>query len=72
MEDNEIDEILKKILGEDAFSNIDMKVSKDTSKLVKAVDYLVTQIKITGNMINNKEVSEHIKSVIKNTKDILS
>lgn len=68
----EIKEELKKILGDDAYSVGDMQVSERVKKLVKAVNYLVTQIKITGQWSENEECKDHINQVIANVKEMLS
>ena len=68
----EIKEELIKILGEDAYSYGYMQVSKRTQKLVKSVNYLVTQLKITGQWIDEADGKEHIQIVIAKVKEILS
>jgi hypothetical protein len=72
----DIDEALKKILGEDAFSIGNMQVSQRVQKLAKSVNYLVTQLYIASNLVENednrKEVKSHIELVISATKEILS
>jgi hypothetical protein len=68
----EIKEELKKILGDDAFSIGEMQVSERVKKLVKSVNYLVTQLKITGQWSDDEECKEHIKQVIVNVKEMLS
>jgi len=69
----EIKEELKKILGDDAFSMGEMQVSERVKKLVKSVNYLVTQLKITGQWSDDDdECKEHIKQVIANVKEMLS
>jgi hypothetical protein len=68
----EINEELKKILGEDAFSMGEMQVSETVKKLVKSVNYLVTQLKITGQWSDDDGCKEHIKQVIGNVKKMLS
>lgn len=68
----EIKEELKKILGDDAYSIGDMQVSTRVQKLVKTVNYLVTQLKITGKWSEDEECKEHIKEVIANVKEMLS
>lgn len=69
---NEIKDELKKILGDDAFSMGDMQVSERVQKLVKTVNYLVTQLKITGKWSDDDECKDHIKQVITNVKEMLS
>jgi hypothetical protein len=73
---NDIKEELKKILGDDAISLGNMQVSDRVQKLVKSVNYLVGQLHITGDMVeddgNRKEVKSHINEVICNTKNMLS
>jgi hypothetical protein len=69
MGDREIDDILSTLLGRNAFNN-SMKVSPDFGKLVKTVNYLTTQLKITGRWCDD-EGKEHIKSVIETVKNIL-
>lgn len=68
----EIKEELKKILADDAYSIGDMQVSARVQKLVKAVNYLVTQIKITGQWSDDEECKDHISQVIANVKEMLS
>lgn len=68
----EIKEELKKILGDDAYSIGYMQVSARVQKLVKAVNYLVTQLKITGKWSEDEECKDHIKQVIANVKEMLS
>lgn len=68
----EIKEELKKILGDDAYSIGDMQVSERVKKLVKAVNYLVVQIKITGQWSEDEEYKDHVKQVITNAKKMLS
>ena len=68
----EIEDELKKILGDDAYSIGDMQVSENVQKLVKSVNYLVTQLKITGRWIENEDGKEYIKKIISNVKEILS
>lgn len=70
--ENEIKEELKKILGEDAFSNGNMQVSERVQKLTKSVNYLVTQLKITSNLNDDIERKNHVTDVINNLKNILN
>lgn len=70
--ENEIIEELKTILAEDAISMGEMQVSKRVQKLVKTVNYLVTQIKITGRWVEDEDGKDHIKKVIINAKEMLS
>lgn len=75
MEDKELNERLKYILGNNAFNNADMQVSKDISSLVKAVHYLATQLQITGKLTNMEDagdVNNHVRLVIEKTKQIIS
>lgn len=69
MGDEEINNLLTLMIGKNAFNN-SMKVSSDFGKLVKAVNYLTIQLKITGRWCDD-EGKEHIKSVIESTKNIL-
>lgn len=69
---DEIKNELKKILGDDAFSTGKMQVSERVQKLVKTVNYLVTQLKITGQWSDDEECKEHIKEVIENVKKMIS
>jgi len=69
MEDKEVNDILIKMLGNNAFENY-MQVSPDFGKLVKTVNYLTIQLKITGRWCDD-EGKEHIKSVIETVKNIL-
>jgi len=68
----EIKDELKKILGDDAFGMGNMQVSERVQKLVKTVNYLVTQLKITGKWSEDEECKNHIKKVIANVKKMLS
>jgi hypothetical protein len=70
--DKEINEILIKFLGTDAFNNSDFQVSEDISKLTKAVNYLIVQFKIIKNYSEDSEIKEQIESIITNTKNILT
>lgn len=72
MGEKEINEILKTILGADAFNNGDFQVSSDISKLAKAVNYLTIQIRFTAQMVDTGEAKEHVKGVLLNTKEILT
>ncbi len=76
MNNNEIKEELKRILGEDAFDMGNMQVSDRVSKLVKSVSYLVTQLNITANMVedetNREHIKGHVEQVVTATKGILS
>ena len=73
---NNVKDELKKILGDDAFSLGNMQVSERVQKLVKSVNYLVAQIEMTSNMIeddeNRKQVEVHVNDVITKTKNILA
>lgn len=69
---DEIKDELKRILGDDAFSMGNMQVSERVQKLVKAVNYLVTQLKITGKWSDDDECKDYIKQVIANVKEMLS
>ena len=73
---SEIKEELKRMLGEDAFNTGTMQVSDRVAKLVKSVNYLVGQLNITANMVedesNRDYVKEHVEKVITATKGILS
>ena len=70
---NNVKDELKKILGDDAFSLGNMQVSERVQKLVKSVNYLVAQIEMTSNMIeddeNRKQVEVHVNDVIIKTKN---
>lgn len=66
----EIKEELKKILGDVSIG--EMQVSTMVQKLVKTVNYLVTQLKISGQWIDDTDGKEHINSVLANVKEILS
>ena len=68
----EIEDELKKILGDDAYSIGDMQVSENVQKLVKSVNYIVTQLKITGKWIEDEDGKEYIKKIISNVKEFLS
>jgi hypothetical protein len=69
MGDKDISELLTLMIGKNAFNN-SMKVSSDFGNLVKAVNYLTIQLKITGRWCD-EEGKEHIKGVIESTKEIL-
>ena len=69
MNDKEVSELLKQMLGKNAFNN-GMKVEIDFGRLVKAVNYSVTQLKITERFCET-EGKEHIEEVIENIKNIL-
>lgn len=68
----EIENELKKILGDDAFSIGNMQVSDRVQKLVKTVNYLVTQLKISGDLSDGEDCKRHIDKVIFNAKEMLS
>lgn len=72
MGDKEINEILIKFLGNDAFNNGNFQVSDDISKLTKAVNYLIVQFKIIKNYSEDSKIKEQIESIISNTKNILT
>jgi len=73
MENKDINEILKDILGTEAISN-DMQISETTTKLAQAVNYLIIQLKMTKKIVydDNDLLSEQIEIIINNTKQILS
>jgi hypothetical protein len=64
-----IEEILKQMLGEEAFNN-SMKVQPDFARLAKTVNYLIMQLNITKRFCE-EEGKDHIDSVIKNARGIL-
>jgi hypothetical protein len=68
--DEELKQILKNILGDDAFNDGSMKVSDRVSKLVKSVNYLSTQLKIVKNDAD-QETKEYIDGIIDSVKNIL-
>lgn len=66
---------LKKILADDAYNSGDMQVSNRVSKLVKSVNYLVTQLNFTKDFVEperKSEIFEHIDKVISNVKQMLN
>lgn len=65
-----MDKILIEMLGRNAFNN-GMKVDSDMAKLVKAVNYLTTQLVITRRWCD-EEGKEHIESVLKSAESILN
>ena len=67
----DIIEKLKNILGEDAFNTGDMQVSDTTQKLVKSVNYLITQLKIISELEDNVR-KEYVDNVLENVKEILN
>lgn len=72
---DKIKEELKKILGEDAFSMGNMQVSERVQKLVWAVNYLVIQLNMVTNLVEEKDnliVKSHIEDVIDSVGGILS
>jgi hypothetical protein len=76
MKNKDINEILKDILGTEAINDNNIQISENTSKLVKTINYLITQLEIIKREFNpecdNSYLMEHIDSVINNTKEILS
>lgn len=68
-------EILKQILADSAFNN-DMQVDPAVTRLVKAVNYLTTQIKIVGKNQSDKDLEtsndDYVATVLSNAKEILS
>jgi hypothetical protein len=71
MEDQELIEILKGILGNEAFNTNNMQVPDAVSKLAKAVNYLATHMDTAGKISVNDEVMEYVDSCIKIVKEIL-
>lgn len=71
MEDQELIEILKGILGDEAFNTNNMQVPAAVSKLAKAVNYLATHIDTAAKISQNDEVMEYAYSVIDVVKKML-
>ena len=77
---SQIREELLKILGEDAFSIGSMQVSERVQKLVKSVNYLVTQLYVINGLLKDvveddsdtMELREHIDMVVANVKAMLN
>jgi hypothetical protein len=61
---------LEQMLGNHAYNN-DMKVDPDFAKLAKVVDYLVAQIRIMGNDVNDDQLKNHSEAVLENVKSVL-
>lgn len=69
MNDQKIKELLIEMLGSNAYNN-NMIVERDLSRLVKAVNYLTSQIEITKRWCDD-EGKDHINKVIETTVKIL-
>lgn len=61
--ENEIKTLLINILGKDAISTGKMQISDETSKLAKAVNYLVLQLKLLGNINEKDERKSYIETI---------
>lgn len=61
--ENEIKTLLINILGKDAISTGKMQISDETSKLAKAVNYLVLQLKLLGNINEKDERKSYIGTI---------
>ena len=70
MENEEIKEMLKSILGSAAYNN-SMIVPKDISKLVKSIDYLSVQLQIIKKDCKDDDQKRYIDEVIRNLIGIL-
>jgi GH24 family phage-related lysozyme (muramidase) len=68
----DIKQELKTILGDNAFSCGTMKVSSTVSRLVKAVYYMDTQIKMLDRWIEDEQGKRHIEQVRQSVKNILN
>ena len=64
-----MDEILKNILGKNAFESNNFQVDNDVAKLVKAIKYIQTQMEL--NFRHDKECKEISDNIIFNAEQIL-
>jgi hypothetical protein len=65
-------DLLKAILGAEAFNDGDMQVPDPIPQLVKAVNYLTTQMGFIAKWDVSEEIKEHIEQVFESTNQILA
>ena len=68
----EIKQILITLLGEDAFGDGTMKVSERTSKLVKSVSYLSTQLLLIKKSTTDDDTKKYIDEILESNLRILN
>lgn len=69
--ENEIKTLLINILGKDAISAGRMQISDETSKLAKAINYLVLQLNSLGRINERDERKSYIETIYSQLIEIL-
>lgn len=71
MTDNKIQEALKEILGSNAISNSDFKVSEEVGLLCRVVNYVDTQLSILEEQFITGDDKEYVWKIRKNIIEML-